>query len=107
MTIAVQSYPQIGEMAENKKTQQSSNVKMAWTFGISGISLMLFGFIVPPMGEISGSVLGGAGELFALVGGLMGIDHSAKVRTRRETNEIRREIGLKEKADIDDEDTYR
>lgn len=82
-------------LEQTEKRKMSANEKMAWMFGIAGIVLIFAGFIVKPVGEISGSALGGAGEFFALVGGLMGIDHSAKRYTRQETNKIRKEVGLK------------
>lgn len=41
---------------------------------VSGIALLFTGLFVSGTGIISGSVLGGAGEIFLLAGAILGID---------------------------------
>lgn len=48
---------------------------LAYLLTLCGIGLLIAAFIVPPQGEIDGSVLGAFGEVMAFVGALMGIDY--------------------------------
>lgn len=41
---------------------------------VAGVALLFVGMLVNPIGIISGSVIGGAGELFLTAGAILGID---------------------------------
>ena len=47
---------------------------------IIGCSLLIAGFIVPPLGVIDGSVLIAFGEILTFVGALFGIDYHYKCK---------------------------
>ena len=46
-----------------------------------GCSLLIVGFIVPPLGVIDSSVLIAFGEILTFVGALFGIDYHYKVKS--------------------------
>lgn len=50
---------------------------------VVGIGLMIAGFIVPPTGIISGSVLTGTGELFTFFGSVFGIGKYTEVQIEK------------------------
>ena len=50
---------------------------------IVGIGLMIAGFIVPPTGIISGSVLTGTGELFTFFASVFGIGKYTEVQIEK------------------------
>lgn len=41
---------------------------------VAGVALLFVGMLVSPVGVISASVIGGAGELFLTAGAILGID---------------------------------
>lgn len=41
---------------------------------VAGVALLFVGMLVNPVGIISGSVIGGSGELFLTAGAILGID---------------------------------
>lgn len=41
---------------------------------VAGVAMLFTGMFIPPAGVISGTVVGGAGELFLLAGSVLGID---------------------------------
>lgn len=47
---------------------------------IIGCSLLIAGFVVPPLGVIDGSVLIAFGEILTFVGALFGIDYHYKCK---------------------------
>lgn len=49
----------------------------------AGIVLLFVGMLIEPQGEISGSVLGAAGEIFLLSGAAIGLDSYVNVKVRR------------------------
>lgn len=44
------------------------------TLCLCGVALLFVSLFLPPVGEISDMVLWGAGEIFTLAGGLLGLD---------------------------------
>ena len=48
---------------------------------VIGSSLLIAGFIVPPLGVIDGSVLIAFGEILTFVGALFGIDYHYKAKS--------------------------
>ena len=48
---------------------------------IIGCSLLIAGFVVPPLGVIDSSVLIAFGEILTFVGALFGIDYHYKVKS--------------------------
>jgi hypothetical protein len=58
------------------------NVQLILSFFLCliGAGLLIAGFIVPPMGVISDSVLVAFGEICTFVGSLFGIDYHYKIK---------------------------
>ena len=50
---------------------------------LTGIGLCIAGFIVPPQGEISGSVLTATGEFLTFFGSVFGIGEYTKVQIEK------------------------
>ena len=44
---------------------------------ISGVAMLFVALFIPPVGQISGSVLGAAGEIFVTGGAILGIGEAA------------------------------
>ena len=67
---------------------------VVWTAGcvafITGIVLTVWGFIKPPEGEISGSVLAALGEFLTFAGSVFGIGGYTAIKLRQLDNERRR-----------------
>lgn len=57
-----------------RKLTEKSRFWLATFMILSGIVLVYIGFFVPPVGEISNSVLGFFGEILAASGAILGID---------------------------------
>lgn len=53
-----------------------------------GCALLLAGFIVEPMGEISHSVMISAGEVFTFAGSILGIHATYKNKLEGKKNEV-------------------
>lgn len=53
-----------------------------------GCALLLAGFIVEPMGEISHSVMISAGEVFTFAGSVLGINTTYKSKLEVKKNEV-------------------
>lgn len=60
-------------MKWNKQTKEIFNYSLAMFMIVFGVGLTIAGFIVPPLGEISASVLTGLGESLTFAGALLGI----------------------------------
>lgn len=56
----------------------SAQLVCAITLCLSGIGLIVAGFVVAPTGEISPSVLVAFGEVMTFAGALFGIDYHAR-----------------------------
>ena len=50
---------------------------------ILGVALMFTGLFTPPVGEISGSVLGATGEIFLLAGAVLGISSYVDIKMKK------------------------
>lgn len=50
---------------------------------VTGIGLCIAGFIVPPQGEISGSVLTATGEFLTFFGSVFGIGEYTKIQIEK------------------------
>lgn len=81
-------------MELHDKHKETLTYIAAYTSLFVGFSLLIAGFIVPPVGEISNSVLCAFGEILVFVGSIIGIalhiDHKlgiAKAELRREFKE--------------------
>lgn len=59
---------------------------------VMGVAFMWAGFWTPPVGDISNSVLGAAGECFAIGGGLLGLTQYVHYSLRAGFKSIRRDI---------------
>jgi hypothetical protein len=49
-----------------------------------GCALIIAGFIVPPLGEIHGSVLVAFGEILTFAGALLGVDYHYKFKYEKD-----------------------
>lgn len=89
--------------AEMKEIRTSEDVKQRISYWLAvaafvvGIGLMIAGFIVAPLGEIAGSVIGSAGLLLSFTGAILGIsfhynleDTKFKANIESRLNEITR-----------------
>lgn len=65
---------------------------------LTGIGLCIAGFIVPPTGQISGTVLTATGEFLTFFGAVFGISEYTKVQIER-----LRHVGLFEEEENDEE----
>ena len=59
---------------------------VACGMAIVGASLLIAGFIVPPLGIIDHSILIAAGEILTFVGSLFGIDYNYKYKITQISN---------------------
>lgn len=59
-------------MEQNNK-QEWVKLGLAVVLAIAGVALMILGFYAVPLGEISASVLTGAGEIFVFSASVLGI----------------------------------
>ena len=50
---------------------------------VVGVVLIFLGFYAPPLGELSGSLLGAVGEVFTLGGALVGADAYVEYRIKK------------------------
>lgn len=83
----------------NKQTKEIFNYSLAIFMILFGCGLTIAGFIVPPLGEISASVLTMLGESLTFAGALLGISlHYSNELTQFKTkvNEKLREENLEE-----------
>ncbi len=55
---------------------------MAVLLCVAGLTLIFFGFWVPPVGEIDNSVLVAFGEVCTFSGALFGVDYSYKIKVK-------------------------
>lgn len=55
---------------------------MAVLLCVAGLTLVFFGFWVPPTGEIDSSVLVAFGEVCTFSGALFGVDYSYKIKVK-------------------------
>lgn len=75
--------PKIQElMRQNKQaSERRQQLKAALALIIVGVGLLIGGFMVPPLGHISPSVLVAFGEILTFIGSLFGIDYHYKFRS--------------------------
>lgn len=50
---------------------------------IAGVAMLFTALFIPPQGEISGSALGAAGEIFLVAGSLLGLDSYFDFKLKR------------------------
>lgn len=69
-------------------TQRKMNIQLlaAFILCIAGITLLIMGFWVPPVGEIHSSVLVAYGEVSTFAGGLFGVDYNYRYKRLRDFN---------------------
>lgn len=86
-------------MKWSKETKEKINYILACLMIVFGVGLTIAGFIVPPLGEISASVLTGLGESLTFAGALLGISlHYANELTsfKNKVNERLRQENLED-----------
>lgn len=64
----------------NKKTRLNLQLISAVGIVIIGCILLIFGFVVPPLGVIDNSVLVAFGETCTFAGALFGVDYNYKYK---------------------------
>lgn len=52
-----------------------------------GVGMLFVAMFIEPKGEISGTVLGAAGEMFVLAGSLLGLDGYVNYKIRKLVND--------------------
>ena len=67
------------ELEKDKKERRIQLIG-AVILTVCGVGLLVAGFIVPPVGEISPSVLVAFGEILTFIGSLFGLDYHYKSR---------------------------
>lgn len=65
-------------MAQTIRPQGRKQLRLAVLLTVSGIGLLVAGFIVPPLGVIDSSVLVAFGEVMTFAGALLGLDYKYK-----------------------------
>ncbi len=50
---------------------------------LAGVAMLFVALFIPPQGEISGSALGAAGEIFLVAGSLLGLDSYFNFKLKR------------------------
>lgn len=50
---------------------------------LAGVAMLFVALFIPPKGEISGSALGAAGEIFLVAGSLLGLDSYFNFKLKR------------------------
>ena len=78
-------------MEQNNK-QEWVKLGLAVVLAIAGVALMILGFYAVPLGEISASVLTGAGEMFVFSASVLGIKLTYDFK-------LQKLLGSKEKTD--------
>lgn len=61
-------------MTNTNTTTDNRKFWLSATMCVLGVALLFTGMIVDPIGVISASVIGGAGEIFITAGAILGID---------------------------------
>lgn len=78
----------------NKPKLKISDVKQFWLavfLCVAGVALLFTGMFLGEEGEIAGSVIGGAGELFLTAGAILGINASYGSKLTEIIKEIKRD----------------
>jgi hypothetical protein len=78
-------------MEQNNK-QEWVKLGLAVALAVAGVALMVLGFYAVPIGEISASVLTGAGEMFVFSASVLGIKLTYDFK-------LQKLLGSKEKTD--------
>ena len=65
-------------MAQTIRPQGRKQLRLAILLTVSGIGLLVAGFIVPPLGVIDSFVLVAFGEVMTFAGALLGLDYKYK-----------------------------
>lgn len=63
--------------------RDTSMLVLAWISFAVGIALTFWGFATPPVGEISGSALGGIGQFLSFTGAVLGIGEYGKIQIKK------------------------
>lgn len=79
-------------MIELNNKQEWVKLGLAVLLAIAGVALMIMGFYAVPIGEISASVLTGAGEIFVFSASVLGIKLTYDFK-------LQKMMGNKEKTD--------
>ena len=75
------------------ETKEKINYALAALMIIFGLGLTIAGFIVPPLGEISGGVLAVLGESLTFAGALLGISLHYSSELANFKAEINKDLG--------------
>ena len=79
-------------MMEQNNRQEWVKLGLAVALAVAGVALMVLGFYAVPIGEISASVLTGAGEMFVFSASVLGIKLTYDFK-------LQKLLGSKEKTD--------
>lgn len=74
-------------MAIKERSLDTRRFWLGATLAICGVAMLFVAMFIEPRGEVSGSVLGAAGEVFVLAGCLLGADSYVNYKLKKILNE--------------------
>lgn len=74
-------------MATKEKGLDTRRFWLGAALALSGVAMLFVAMFIEPRGEVSGSVLGAAGEVFVLAGCLLGADSYVNYKLKKYLNE--------------------
>ena len=72
------------------KADKQTESRRFWfgaVIAMSGVAMLFVAMFIPPKGEISGTILGAAGEMFVLAGSMLGLDGYVSYKMKRYIND--------------------
>lgn len=73
-------------MATKEKSQEDRRFWFGVILTMCGVAMLFVAMFIDPKGEISGTVLGAAGEMFVLAGCLLGLDGYVSYKIKKIVN---------------------
>lgn len=74
-------------MATKEKPQENRRFWFGVVLAMCGVAMLFVAMFIDPKGEISGTVLGAAGEMFLLAGSMLGLDGYVNYKIRKLVND--------------------
>ncbi len=74
-------------MVTKEKGLDTRRFWLGAALALSGVAMLFVAMFIEPRGEVSGSVLGAAGEVFVLAGCLLGADSYVNYKLKKFLNE--------------------
>ncbi|MBR3783607.1 MAG: hypothetical protein IKJ78_03980 [Bacteroidales bacterium] len=77
-------------MAKEKESIDTRRFWLGATIALCGVAMLFVAMYIEPKGEISGTVLGAAGEMFVLAGSLLGLDSYVNYKIKKYIDQERK-----------------